>query len=161
LVITISISFIVIPSAHASNISTVHSLSHCAVEFVQLHGNSSPEVTCLKQEGASGKISPHTYGTDCSSNTLQLSGLDGLGRLTLCFLGTGFINLTDYTWRVWPDTWNDRATRYSTGCNYGVFYADIDGGGSSQSFTAGQSDLFSGHPLNQLTLSSFSITRSC
>jgi hypothetical protein len=160
LAVTIFISFVAIPYTHASS-KNVPSPNCCSIELVHLHGSNPPDITCLKREGSSGKISPNTYGSDCSSTTLELYGSDVLGTLTLCFLGTGFINLTDYIWRFWPQTWNDKAYHYRTGCNYGTFFADTNGAGTQQGFNPNQNADFVGHSLRAYTLSSFSITSSC
>jgi hypothetical protein len=80
----------------------------------------------------------------------------------LCFLGTGFVNLTDYPWGI-GSNWDNKPNWYGTGCNTGTFFADINGGGTRQNFSPGVQANFDGQNgrLPALTLSSFQITSSC
>ncbi|GCF11349.1 hypothetical protein KDI_49130 [Dictyobacter arantiisoli] len=141
-------------NVHASSKPSVPHLEHCAVELVHLNGSNAPTVECLRPEKTAGQIIPNTYGTDCTSQALLLQAQDNNGTLQICFLGTGFINLTDYTWRFWPNTWNDRPTYYQSGCTRGIFYSDINGQGSTQNFGQYESGSLG---TVQYTLSSFYI----
>ncbi|HEX4206460.1 MAG TPA: hypothetical protein VHZ51_20125 [Ktedonobacteraceae bacterium] len=127
--------------------------------MVYLHGNNPSTEKCLKQGLVSGKATPFTYTTGCSSSALAIETTDGSYQgHYLCFLGTGFVNLTDYIY-IWPFSWNDLADYAGTGCNYGVFYQDINGNGSQEDFNPGHQIFFGSTPgsLPYKSLSSFEI----
>lgn len=167
LTFTVFASILITPPAYAkSQAAMPQASSHsCAVTMVYLHGANPPTTTCLKQSQSSGLITPDTYGSDCSNQTLALRSTDQYGDQYLCFLGTGFVNLTDYVWRTWwpYSTWNDAADWYGTGCNTGVFFADVNGNGTRQTFGPGRQVNFDGQSgrLPDRTLSSFRIDVSC
>ena len=135
---------------------------HCVGMMVYLHDKYPSTTRCLRTQ-VSGQVTPFSYTTDCTNRSLALRGHDDWGDLYLCFLGTGFANLTDFTWRVWPFTWNGYANWYGPGCNYGYFYTDINGNGTIQRFVAGTAYNFDGQNgrLMAYTLSSFRIDSSC
>jgi hypothetical protein len=155
-------SFLVAPNAWANTQTFPTRLDQCVVQMVYLHGKQPPTLQCLKREQPSGQGSINTSTTDCTDQALALRGTDDLGDLYLCFLGTGFVNLTDYSWRGIL-TWNDAANWYGTGCNTGTFYSDTNGNGTQQNFSPGIQHTFDGQGgrLPSLTLSSLRISSSC
>ena len=165
LAIVVFSCMLITPNTHVSAQGTPSpTKNYCVVQMVHLNGKNPPTTTCLRQSVPPGQVIL-AAGSDCSSSTLTLGGADLYGDLELCFLGTGFVNLTDYVWRV-PlvgGTWDNRAQWYSTGCNSGTFYADINGSGTLQKFGTGEEANFDGQNgrLSNLTLSSFQITSSC
>lgn len=158
-------SILITPGAHANaqtSASKVDS-NRCVVTMVYLHGKNPPTTSCVKQSQSSGQITSDISGSDCSGDTLALRGSDNLGDLWLCFLGAGFVNLTDYIWRIWPATWNDRPNWFGAGCNTGSFFSDIDGNGTEQNFASGQTGSFDGKNgrLAWPSVSSFIVNDSC
>jgi len=146
---------LVTPNAHASAQSIPSPVNNgCTVQNVHLNGNQPPTITCLTLD---------TVGSDCSSSTLSLRATDGFNMdYYLCFLGTGFVNLTDYPWGI-GSNWDNRANWYGTGCNTGTFFADSNGSGTKQTFSPGVQANFDGQNgrLPFATLSSLQITSSC
>jgi hypothetical protein len=156
-------SFLVVPNARANTRTSPTQLDHCIVQMVYLHGEQPPTLQCLRQEQPSGQVSIKISTTDCSNQALALRGTDNLGDLYLCFIGTGFVNLTDYSWRIVGGNWDNSANWYGTGCNTGTFYADTNGNGTQQNFSPGVQHTFDGQEgrLPSLTLSSLRISSSC
>lgn len=157
-----SASALLTPDAHASASTPQRHSSNCAVQMVYLHGTNPPTVQCLRQKIAPG-LAPDIATTQCSNRALALrASTQGAGDEYICFIGTGFVNLTDF-YRAWPYTWNDSANWYGPGCNYGVFYIDINGNGTHQNFVAGTAHNFDGQNgrLPAYTLSSLRIDTSC
>lgn len=160
--LAVSTSALLTPYAHANASTPQRHSGNCAVQMVYLHDANPPTVQCLQQKIAP-RPSPYIATTQCSNRALALRGATiGQGDQYLCFIGTGFVNLTDFI-RNFPQTWNDFANWYGPGCNYGVFYIDTNGNGTHQNFIAGTAFNFDGRngrlPAN--TLSSLRIDTSC
>lgn len=124
-------------SAHAATRSTQASSHHavCHTLLVTLHGTAPATMSC--RDRTSNPISPRiTTNNACGTyGALKLYQDSGFEGNTLCFLGTGFANMTDY-WIFWPFTsWNDQVSSYNAGCNDGAFYANTGGTGQTQSFS--------------------------
>ncbi len=114
----------------------LHALSNkgCQGIRVVLHGMSSPDLSCQIWRH-SAATSSNLEGSGPEPNTVNDSwcGWDDviLNRSAgdqLCFIQTGFVNLTDY------GGWNDAVTSYSSGHWAGRMYANINGGGISFPF---------------------------
>lgn len=151
-----------IASAHSLQSSTTQGCGHLVV---YLHDTSPATSKCLDTVQSSQSASPDTNVTQCGPDSLHifdninLDASDG----DVCFIGTGFINMTDVPGPWWwgPLSWNDKASSYETNCTGGTFYSDINGNGSHQTFLSGEFGNFNGSPrLNNDTLSSFIISGS-
>jgi len=162
-------------SAHASLSPLVKSINpvtrlelRCSHLLVHLNGKRTPLTKCLDHQKPNAK--PFTYVTDCGAHTLFISQDYYGGGATICFIGSGFANMTDY-WGPWYNhfNWNDQASYYAPGCSGGDFFADINGQGMRQSFVPYEyhhnfdgGTSFSGQRvLNNDTLSSLSLSSNC
>lgn len=94
-----------------------------------------------------------------------------IGNITICFLGSGSANLTDFCQPFTPcfiATWNDIADHYTVGCSKAHFYVDINKGGTSQFANPHEDHDFNGqatpsgsHALFQDTVSSIALDSGC
>lgn len=137
----------------------------CTHLMVYLHGSKPSTWKCLDS-----RTHPFIYATDCSYSTLYLVNYSST-NWTLCFLGNGSVNMTDFCGPWWVGgclvNWNDQADYYTTGCSPVYFYSDINEGGT-ESFAPGHSShAFNGgwngygNTLYDNTLSSLVLTSSC
>src|SRR5579885_1794907 len=159
-----------IASAHSSQLFTPQGCRH---PIVYLHDTSPTTSKCMdtpqrSPHGSSATMIPYTNVTNCGPQSLHLFNNINFDASNgdVCFVGTGFINLTDIQGPWWWGpfvSWNDKASSYQTNCTQGTFYADINGNGSHQAFASRQSANFDGvdFKLNNDTLSSFDITSQC
>jgi hypothetical protein len=141
-----------------------HNQSGCAHLLVHLQGSKSAITTCLDATTSSSSVTPFTSTVGCMNNTLELDTFTALATESICFIGTGYANMSDYI-GPWYATfnWNDAALNYKTGCNSGTFYSDSNGNGIQQPFSPHEEHDFDGQSgrLPALTLSSLRITSSC
>lgn len=138
--------------------------------MVYLHGSNAPTSKCLDRHGRNA--TPFIYVTDCSYSALELVNISK-DDWTICFIGSGNTNMTDYCAPIWAGgclvpSWNDQADNYQTGCSDVFFYADINESGTVQyarphegwSFNGGTSP--SGqHTLFDNSLSSITLLNNC
>lgn len=105
-------------------------------------------------------------------STLQIWQKPNFQGDTICFVGEGYVNLSDYCEQFANSrcvkTWDKQAGSYSTGCSDGFFYTQNDAQGTSQYFEPHKSGRFdqsvsySGWPnLPDKSLSSFYLTSQC
>jgi hypothetical protein len=150
--------------ASAHSFSKPHNQSGCAHLLVHLQGSKSATTTCLDAITGLSSVTPFTSTVGCTSNSLELDAYAVGITSTICFIGTGYANMSDYTgpWYL-PVTWNDEAVHYKTGCNSGTFYIDSNGNGTQQPFSPREERDFDGQSgrLPAHTLSSLIITSSC
>lgn len=151
-----------IPSYAASKITTQKPSATCHQLLVYLHGNAPATSKCLDQTHT-GVIQNTTTDNGCTSYDLKIYSDPNYQGSMICFIGTGFVNMTQY-WLFWPVTWNDQASSFYGGCTTGTFYTNTNGWGQTQNFGqyAGEGN-FDGQngDLPDNTLSSISIATSC
>jgi hypothetical protein len=140
---------------------------NCTVLQVQLHGSQPATSTCLskgKMTQKKGLRQPFVNVTQCSQAALEITAdINGNG-FTICFIGSGFANMTDYcgpspfclSWQ-----WNDKASYFSSGCSGGVFYTDINGNGAAQLFHPYEASNFPFGNIPNDSLSSLQLSNSC
>ncbi|WP_338254124.1 hypothetical protein [Dictyobacter halimunensis] len=120
----------------------------------------------VKTAAKTGLVQPHTYITGCSTSAFELYDSPGWGGNTICFIGSGFVNLTDYCahWfgnAYCTNSWNDNAASFWSGCSTGTMYSDINGGGGSQRFDIYEKGNFSYGNIQNYSLSSLKLDSNC
>ncbi len=120
--------------------SLTNQQQNCPVLLVELHGSQPPTKTCKQ----TGKVLNPPKGTiridvtGCGSDALELYSNHNFTGDTVCFIGQGFANMTDYC-RPFPVgciwSWNDYTSSFSAGCSSGSFYTDKNGNGGYATFT--------------------------
>lgn len=139
----------------------------CSVLQVELHGSQPATSTCLqsgKTASTSGTVSPNTVVTGCSSHALELYSDPDYSGYTICFIGSGFVNMTDYCGPLpvgclW--NWNDAASSFWLGCSPVMFYTDTNGGGGSFYVGAYGKNNFPLGAINNDSLSSLRLYNNC
>lgn len=83
-----------IASAHSSQSSTQQGCGHL---IVYLHGTSPTTSKCMDASQSSQHAIPYTSVSDCGPSSLHLYNNANFDASNgdVCFIGTGFINLTD------------------------------------------------------------------
>ena len=139
---------------------------NCFVLQVTLHGSQPATSTCVVQGKAqltSGTVQPTTYVTGCSNAALTIYADHNQSGWTICFIGDGFVNMTDYSgpapFFAW--NWNDNASSFRAGCASGTFYTDTNGNGGQSDFDPHQRGDFPFGNIWDDSLSSIQIYGNC
>jgi hypothetical protein len=123
-------------SAQSTRTSAAHTrtmAASCATLEVHLYGALPAKTTCLSST-PSRPVSPHTSQANCSNPAaLWLYWDANESGSMICFIGSGFVNLTgSYVWcYVVCYSWNDQASSFYTGCSPVNFWSDINTSGGS------------------------------
>ena len=118
-------------------------------------------------------MGPFTGTDQCSFSSLELVDWQPFSDITICFLGSGHTNLTDFCQPITPcfgglGSWNDIADHYTVGCSKAHFFVDVDEKGASQFANPHEDHDFDeqatpsgSHALKQDTVSSISLDTGC
>lgn len=114
--------------------------TYCYDAVVTLHGTDAPTIQCLlKDKPAPGTAMADTATYPCGPSMptpwIQIYQDNGYGGATICFVGTGFVNLTNFNINI-VETWNDQESSFKAN-SYGIQYWDTNGNGAQCDFYYG------------------------
>lgn len=150
---TFAHSVLFLSTSNSVHLSSKSEQKPCRIVLVHLNGNNPSSQTCI--DSSTEKTNPNLSNGDCGNTTNLFVDAYQQGA-EICFSGTGFANLTDYSWCdfFFCYSWNDTATSFATHTQPATFYIDINGGGLDASYGSNRLGNFTSNPMPNDAVSS-------
>jgi len=158
-------------TAHLTGAKAENTLAHCQTLEVHLYGVLPAATTCLDgnttttSPKTAGLITPDTSTSSCVTKALWIWENANESGAEICFIGSGFANMTDYRHCgiILCYSWNDAASSFYTGCSQVTFHVDIGATNNDKHATASayQASNFPFGAVGNDQLSSIAIAFNC